>query len=60
MQMQMQMQLAMANPGTEVAQKLNESGLMGKLGQEWFFVTVGEAVDVCSSRLHPEDDRIVA
>ena len=53
--MQMQMQLAMANPGTEVAQKLNESGLMGKLGQEWFFVTVGEAVDVCSSRLHRDD-----
>ena len=45
------MQLAMANPGTEVAQKLNESGVMDRVGREWFFVTVGEAVDVCSSHL---------
>ena len=45
------MQLAMANPGTEVAQKLNEAGLMDAVGREWFFVTVGEAVDICSSRI---------
>lgn len=41
-------QLAVANPGTGVIQKLNDAGFMDLLGQEWFFLTVGEAVQVCS------------
>ena len=44
-------QLAFANPGGGVAQKLEEAGYMDLVGREWFFVTVGEAVDICSSRL---------
>jgi hypothetical protein len=44
-------QLAMANPGARVAQKLEDAGLMEKLGREWFFLTAGEAVKLCSARL---------
>lgn len=41
-------QLAFANPGSGVIQKLNNAGLVDLLGQQWFFLTVGEAVQVCS------------
>lgn len=44
-------QLAFANPGTGVIQKLNEAAFVDMLGQQWFFLTVGEAVQVCSRRL---------
>ena len=40
--------MAFANPGSGVMQKLNDSGFVDELGQEWFFLTVGEAVQVCS------------
>lgn len=44
-------QLAIANPGTGVIQKLNDAGFVEVVGQEWFFLTVGEAVQVCSRLL---------
>lgn len=46
-----EIQLAFANPGTGVIQKLNDAGFVDVLGQEWFFLTVGEAVQVCSRLL---------
>lgn len=46
-----EIQLAFANPGTGVIQKLNEAGFVDVLGQQWFFLTVGEAVQVCSRLL---------
>lgn len=46
-----EIQLAFANPGTGVIQKLNDAGFVDALGQEWFFLTVGEAVQVCSRLL---------
>ena len=45
-------QLALANPGTVVAQKLREAGLIDKVGIKWLFLTAGEAVDHCTSQLH--------
>jgi hypothetical protein len=45
------LQLAFANPGTIVAQKLKGAGLVDKIGLEWFFLTVGEAVESCTVRL---------
>jgi hypothetical protein len=48
-------QIAFANPGVGVAQKMQEAGFMDLVGREWFFLTVGEAVQVCCSKLglHP-------
>jgi high affinity sulfate transporter 1 len=41
-------QLAVANPGSQVIQKFQYSGFLEKLGSEWVFLTVGEAIQVCS------------
>ncbi|KAH7281758.1 hypothetical protein KP509_36G062100 [Ceratopteris richardii] len=40
-------QLAFANPGTKVIHKLNDAGFVQAVGNDWFFLTVGEAVEVC-------------
>ena len=32
--------------------KLNNAKLMAKVGQEWFFLTVGEAVEACNLMIH--------
>lgn len=45
-------QLAFANPGSQVIQKFDSSGLLEELGSEWIFFTVGEAVQVCSMFLN--------
>ncbi|KAL0390976.1 UNVERIFIED_CONTAM: Sulfate transporter 3.1 [Sesamum calycinum] len=45
-------QLALANPGAEVMKKLNKSKFLETLGQEWIFLTVGEAVGACNYMLH--------
>lgn len=42
----------MVNPGAEVMKKLNKSKFLETLGQEWIFLTVGEAVGACSYMLH--------
>jgi hypothetical protein len=47
----MLLQLALANPATVVAQKLQEAGLLSKLGPEWLFLTASDAVDHCTPRL---------
>ena len=47
-------QLAFANPGSHVIQKFELSGLLEKLGSEWIFLTVAEAVQVCSVVLNKE------
>ncbi|KAK9945252.1 hypothetical protein M0R45_010777 [Rubus argutus] len=44
--------LALANPGSEVMKKMNKSELIEKIGQEWIFLTVGEAVGACNFMLH--------
>ncbi|KAL2236471.1 UNVERIFIED_CONTAM: Sulfate transporter 3.1 [Sesamum indicum] len=44
--------LALANPGAEVMKKLNKSKFLETLGQEWLFLTVGEAVGACNYMLH--------
>jgi hypothetical protein len=46
------LQLAVANPGSQVIQKLDTSGFLEQLGSEWVFFTVGEAVQVCSIMLN--------
>eukprot|EP00249_Psilotum_nudum_P009976 c22261_g1_i1 orf=235-2301(+) len=49
-----QLQLAIANPGSGVIQKLDEAKFVELVGQEWFFLTVGEAVQVCSRLVRME------
>lgn len=46
------LKLALANPGSEVMKKMNKSELIEKIGQEWIFLTVGEAVGACNFMLH--------
>ncbi|CAK7346538.1 unnamed protein product [Dovyalis caffra] len=47
-----ELKLVMANPGAEVMKKLNKSKFIEKIGQEWIFLTVGEAVGACNFILH--------
>ncbi|KAL7084238.1 hypothetical protein ACP275_14G212900 [Erythranthe tilingii] len=46
------LKLALVNPGAEVMKKLNKSNFLEKIGQEWIFLTVGEAVGACNYMLH--------
>ena len=41
----------MANPGSEVMKKLNKSKFIDNIGQEWIYLTVGEAVGACNYML---------
>ncbi|GMY16718.1 sulfate transporter 3.1-like [Fagus crenata] len=43
--------LVLANPGGEVIKKLNKSKFIEILGQEWIYLTVGEAVGACNYML---------
>lgn len=45
-------QLVLANPGSEVMKKLDKSKVLETIGQEWIFLTVGEAVAACNFMLH--------
>ncbi|KAF2325245.1 hypothetical protein GH714_025664 [Hevea brasiliensis] len=46
------LKLVLANPGSEVMKKLNKSKFIENIGQEWIFLTVGEAVAACNFMLH--------
>lgn len=46
------LKLGLANPGAEVMKKLNKAKFVEELGQEWMFLTVGEAVGACNFLLH--------
>ncbi|XVF71865.1 hypothetical protein PTKIN_Ptkin12aG0073700 [Pterospermum kingtungense] len=46
------LKLVLANPGAEVMKKLNKSKFLETIGQEWIYLTVGEAVEACNYRLH--------
>ncbi|CAN4101226.1 unnamed protein product [Withania somnifera] len=46
------LKLVLANPGAEAMKKLNKSKFIETLGQEWMFLTVGEAVEACNFMLH--------
>lgn len=47
-----ELKLVLANPGAEVTKKLDKSKFIEKMGQEWIYLTVGEAVTACNFRLH--------
>ncbi|GMI98751.1 sulfate transporter 3;1 [Hibiscus trionum] len=47
-----EIKLVLANPGAEVMKKLNKAKFLENIGQEWVYLTVGEAVDACNYRLH--------
>ncbi|ONK60465.1 uncharacterized protein A4U43_C08F18780 [Asparagus officinalis] len=42
------LQLVLANPGSELMKKLDKSKILEKIGHEWIFLTVAEAVSACS------------
>ncbi|KAL3626317.1 Sulfate transporter 3.1 [Castilleja foliolosa] len=44
--------LVLANPGGELMKKLDKSKFIDKIGHEWIYLTVGEAVDACNFMLH--------
>ncbi|KAE8692068.1 Sulfate transporter 3.1 [Hibiscus syriacus] len=46
------LKLVLANPGAEVMKKLNKSKFIETIGQEWIYLTVGEAVEACHYKLH--------
>ncbi|KAL4602922.1 hypothetical protein ACB092_10G088300 [Castanea dentata] len=45
------LKLVLANPGSEVMKKLNKSKFIDNIGQEWIYLTVGEAVGACNYML---------
>ncbi|XP_059625905.1 sulfate transporter 3.1-like [Cornus florida] len=47
-----ELKLVLANPGGEVMKKLNKSKFIETIGQEWIYLTVGEAVGACNFMLH--------
>ncbi|KAH9785754.1 Sulfate transporter 3.1 [Citrus sinensis] len=47
-----ELKLVLANPGAEVTKKLDKSKFIENMGQEWIYLTVGEAVTACNFRLH--------
>lgn len=46
------LKLVLANPRSEVIKKLEKSKFMESIGQEWIYLTVGEAVAACNFMLH--------
>ncbi|KAF8401739.1 hypothetical protein HHK36_012685 [Tetracentron sinense] len=46
------LKLVLANPGSEVMKKLDKSKFIETIGQEWIYLTVGEAVGACNFLLH--------
>ncbi|XWS46867.1 hypothetical protein CRYUN_Cryun14cG0104900 [Craigia yunnanensis] len=46
------LKLVLSNPGAEVMKKLNKSKFLENIGQEWIYLTVGEAVESCNYKLH--------
>nr|XP_043635594.1 sulfate transporter 3.1-like [Erigeron canadensis] len=53
------LKLVLANPGGEVIKKMNKGKLIEVIGQEWIYLTVGEAVGACNYMLHTykKDDK---
>ncbi|KAG6384705.1 hypothetical protein SASPL_153522 [Salvia splendens] len=52
------LKLVVVNPVAEVMKKLDKSKFLEALGQEWIFLTIGEAVGACNYMLHtckPQD-----
>ncbi|XP_021606344.1 sulfate transporter 3.1 isoform X1 [Manihot esculenta] len=46
------LKLVLANPRSEVIKKLEKAKFIEKIGQEWIYLTVGEAVAACNFMLH--------
>ncbi|KAL0548220.1 hypothetical protein IC582_012668 [Cucumis melo] len=46
------LKLVLCNPRSEVIKKLNEVKFIEAIGQEWIYLTVGEAVTACNFMLH--------
>ncbi|GER34256.1 sulfate transporter [Striga asiatica] len=43
--------LVLSNPGGEVMKKLDKSKFIDKIGREWIYITVGDAVEACNFML---------
>ncbi|KAF3326730.1 sulfate transporter 3.1-like protein [Carex littledalei] len=48
------LQLVLANPGSEIMKKLDNSKVLEGIGHEWIFLTVAEAVSACNFMLHTQ------
>ncbi|CAA6660840.1 unnamed protein product [Spirodela intermedia] len=47
-----EIKLAMANPRIEVAEKMVASNFIGRIGSDWVFLSVEEAVEACRFVMH--------
>ncbi|CAI9774328.1 unnamed protein product [Fraxinus pennsylvanica] len=47
-----ELKLGLVNPVAEVMKKMNNSKFIEKIGQEWIFLTVEDAVEACNFMLH--------
>ncbi|CAL9112945.1 unnamed protein product [Musa textilis] len=45
------LQLVLANPGSEAMKKMDKSKVLETIGQDWIFLTVGEAAAACNFML---------
>ncbi|XP_072980589.1 sulfate transporter 3.1-like [Typha angustifolia] len=54
------LQLVLANPGSEIMKKLDKSKVLEAIGEEWIFLTVGEAVAACNFVLHSCKPPVIA
>lgn len=43
------LQMVMASPGWQAVQKMKLARLVDRIGEDWIFLTVGEAVEACLS-----------
>ncbi|CAM8890348.1 unnamed protein product [Rhodiola kirilowii] len=46
------LKLVLVNPGADVMKKLSKSKVIEKIGNEWIYLTIGEAVSACNYMLH--------
>lgn len=49
----------LANPGSEMMRKLDKSKFVDRIGKEWIYLTVGEAVNATNFMLHKYKNKAV-
>lgn len=47
------------NPGSEVTKKLNKCKFLDEIGHKWIYLTVEEAVGVCSFMLQAQKPNLM-
>lgn len=53
------LKLVLANPGSEMMRKLDKSKFEDRIGKEWIYLTVGEAVNATNFMFHKYKNKAV-